>query len=244
MSISSDDHILAAADELQGAIKVWDIRTGQLKYSIPSPFGVRALAISPNNQTLAVGVDGGNSPEEVSGKASHPKDHLKLIDLNTRRTLQSIPDQAGNTYGSDPLNNSIVFSPDGDLVARSGQKGVQLYKVLTGRPAISLSDRQSPAARNAQPLGFLSEGKILSVLQTAPLEPSPSIQIRPPGTPAEPAHIQFWDIKKGKLNAQRSLTLSNKESRRDIYVSRAIHATTSDGSEALLPVIKSRYKAE
>jgi WD40 repeat protein len=117
MAFSPDDTLLATADH-DGAVKVWNLRTGDQCYSYTTdPSWTISLAISPDGKTLATFVR--------SGK-------LSLRDLSTGRLLRTLDNE------SEP--SALAFSPDGTTLALSGQDaGVSLWNYRTGQRLRAIS---------------------------------------------------------------------------------------------------------
>ncbi len=114
VAFSPNGQTLATGDE-GGNIILWDIQNGQPQYILShSPDNeVRSVAFSPNGQVLA-------SVASVAG----PEVTIILWDLSSATPKESEPI---GTFGW----GNLVFSPDGQTVAFSGDDGIQLFDVAT-----------------------------------------------------------------------------------------------------------------
>lgn len=96
----------------EGALKVWDPRTGRETIKLAGhSFAVFAVAYSPNGQIIASG--------------SHDRT-VKLWDANTGNELRTLTGHSGRV-------GAISFSPDGEkVVTASDDKTLRLWDVKTG----------------------------------------------------------------------------------------------------------------
>lgn len=117
LTVSPNGEILASAS-LDGTIKLWQLKTGQLLQTL-SAGRMTTLAFSPNGRFIASGsrtrlwLDG-----QVAGGSG-----VQLWDVKTGLLLQKI--------GSGSVN-AIAFSPDSKLLAM-GSGNTQLWNLNTGR---------------------------------------------------------------------------------------------------------------
>ncbi len=125
----------------EASVSVWEFATGRLLRQFPGHYGEnRAVALSPEGKTLAVGQD----------KVIH------LRDLGSGREVRRLNSPVGGTEG-------LAFSPDGKLLA-SGHGGseVLLWDVASGTVQARL-----PARHNRSTLlAFSPDGKLLATSDT------------------------------------------------------------------------------
>jgi RNA polymerase sigma factor (sigma-70 family) len=117
---------------------VWDLATGRLRYQLPGHWGDnRAVAISPDGKTLAVGMD----------------NVITLHDLASGRELRKSTSPIGETSG-------LAFAPDGKTLASGHTKGeaVLLWDVARGEVRARLAATEN----NSRLLAFSPDGKLLA----------------------------------------------------------------------------------
>ena len=117
--------LLAAASQTSSGsfVKVWNLKTGALRFVLPSRSGpAEALAFSPDGTALALAGTSGS---------------LTLWDLTGRRVPRVLPGGAGPLY-------AVAFSPDGATVAAASDGG----SVLLWRPNTSPRARVLPVDHN------------------------------------------------------------------------------------------------
>jgi WD40 repeat protein len=126
VSFSPDGSMLAVGS-WDGTIWIWETATflqsswgrGQELYYYNQPFGVNTVAFSPDGKTLAFGI-------------SAIKEPLRLLDITVlgEGGEPGMRSFEGHTEGV----KSIVFSPDGTIVATSSfDNTVRLWELATGR---------------------------------------------------------------------------------------------------------------
>ena len=115
VAISPKAQLLASAS-LDGTIKLWDLQTGHLQYTIDAG-RVTSLKFSPNGKLLA---SGSRLSRWADGKIS-PKG-VQLWQVATGQ----LHDRLGNE-----LVKAIAFSPNGQLLA-TGNQNTKIWKLATG----------------------------------------------------------------------------------------------------------------
>ena len=108
-----------------GRVRLWDVRTGALKYTLTEPENyVNSVAFSPNGKILASGNGDGT---------------IKLWDVNTGLIKHILTEHTGGV-------GSVSFSPDGrTLASGSGDKTIRLWKLPDTRVRITPDPVVSPA---------------------------------------------------------------------------------------------------
>jgi WD40 repeat protein len=147
--VSSDGQHLVSAGSADDRIKVWDLRTGQLRRTLTSHPRLTSLALSPNNQFLAGGGDNdivkvwsfanGRELCTLSGHqvVFHPDsrtlacagkaDEIVLCDVVSRQEIRTLNSGHGAV-------NAMVFNPAGDRLASGCQDGtLQLWDPGAGQ---------------------------------------------------------------------------------------------------------------
>lgn len=109
LAISDDGNLLAVGSnpmtETENAIRLWDLRSGRLRGVFKGHAeGVRWLAFSPDNETLA---------------SASSDSTLRFWDLRTQQELLSVQRLA------DPIGD-ILFSPDGNWLVGKTASGLRL----------------------------------------------------------------------------------------------------------------------
>jgi WD40 repeat protein len=134
-----------------GEIKVWDRATGQVKATLRGHRSrVRSVAFSPDGKLLA---SGGEAEDHGLAKA---RGEIKLWDAATGKLKAVIKSLTG------PVE-SMVFSPDGKLLASGGGEmhkpgEVKLWNVATGKLKSSLEGHTN----RVYSVSFSGDGKLLA----------------------------------------------------------------------------------
>ena len=118
-----------------GELAWWDLGNGKKTRELEIPVGQRALALSPDGLTAAIGLDRG----------------IRLIDVRTRAVRE-----ANGTLASDPT--WLLFSPDGKRVVSTSRDGtVTVWDVVAMTPLETLRGH----SRAVQQPVFSKDGRTL-----------------------------------------------------------------------------------
>jgi hypothetical protein len=152
VTVSGQDHhqvYSAAGRPYQNTIKVWNITSGSLEYTITLQdyYGVvHALTITPDGHSLIALYEGGNIAQISSWTLATGQINKPLeISLNERDNV--------------PYNHiyKAVFSPDTSLVAIGHDKYISIYSTATG--ALISSGQHT---HDVQDLAFSPDGALLA----------------------------------------------------------------------------------
>jgi WD40 repeat protein len=174
MSFTRDGGILAFSDD-DGRVRLWDVRTGQLRTVSPERRGeVAALAFNPDGRTLAsagwIGADA-----ESTG-------FIELWDVATRPKKTQLHGHSKGVF-------AVSFSPDGRLLASaSADETSKLWDVTTVRELATLRGHQG----FIYGVRFSPDGKCLATGSGARF--SPDGKLLPGASPD--GTIKLWDTSK------------------------------------------------
>jgi WD40 repeat protein len=204
---------------LDKTVKIWQISTGKCIATLEGhSTGIKAVAFSPNGETLASGGHGLRGPIKLwdvsKGKSTASLEGgessvLALAFSPDGKTLASghaltiklwdvtTGDQRSSLEGHEAQINSVAFSPDGKLLASGSATNFGLKE--KGRPVIKLWDLSTD--KNVTSL----EGHTSWVMCVAF---SPSGKVLASGSADDTVHggegvatIKLWDVSSGKNTA-------------------------------------------
>jgi hypothetical protein len=142
LSFAPDGKVLAGGGP-EPALVVWDLDRRQERHRVPSPFGLRSLAYSPDARWLA-------GTSEAGGKSATIQVWYALTGLEHRR----FPVGGGSAH-------SLAVAPDGSLLAAgTGERGVVLWNIVTGKELACL--KTSPRKERAEMVAFSPDGRWLA----------------------------------------------------------------------------------
>ena len=99
---------------LYSGIHVWDVRTGELLYTLDEYSSITFIAFSPDGHTFA----------SVSSRLT-----VHVWDTRTREILHTL-----TGHGSSSAVRALSFSSDGNMLATGGDDTIRLWDVRTGAP--------------------------------------------------------------------------------------------------------------
>jgi WD40 repeat protein len=142
LSFSPDGKTLLSWDS---SVRFWDAATGRevRRLVIRGRRSLSAFALSPDNKTLAFATAGGP---------------LLLLDAATGATLRRL--EVG-PRDRNPFRHEVAFAPDGQTLAFSDGKTIQLWDPKTGER----TDRLTPPRKDSRgrvPLAFSADGESLN----------------------------------------------------------------------------------
>lgn len=119
VTLSPDLRLLAASGP-EKVIKVWDLKSGEMRHRMPAlSVAPGELAISPDGKMLASNAEAENT--------------VRLWDLATAKQKLTLPDGLGNS--------SLLFSPDGSLlVGANSDTTVRVWHTGTGKPVAVIDE--------------------------------------------------------------------------------------------------------
>lgn len=146
LAFSPNGRLLASGGP-DGAIRIWDVNTGQPARIIDLPRGISALAFSPDGRALVIGQAAPTSIQ-VAGAP-----HLIFWNVESNEKVQSV--RVESNYVID-----ATFSPDGGLLAVAGQMPaeVTMFNTKTWQVVRSLKNPQVSADK----ISFSSNGRLFA----------------------------------------------------------------------------------
>jgi len=136
---------LAASGGADGAVKLWDMSTGQERATlVRNQAGIWSLAFAPDGKTLAWG-DGAGT--------------ITLWDLSHGRQRTTIPAHTNRVC-------ALAFSPDSSLIAScSGNSSAKLWRADTGEsagPTLEYGNREPNSEPEINAIAFSPDGQTLA----------------------------------------------------------------------------------
>jgi len=140
VEFSPDGETLASGGG-SSTIKLWKVKTGEQIKALESKIGdVYSIAFSPDNESLA-----------YTGNASRT---VKLVNFRSGQEIRSFSPSGDQ----DVRNNSVVFSPDGEILAfGSSDKTIELWNVKSGKWLRTLTGHTEAV----ESVAFSKDGKTL-----------------------------------------------------------------------------------
>jgi len=149
---------------------------------IPAPEGItlegpqgdrhaaRLLFTMEEGEVLVVAVDlgEGNTLAVVAGTAPGEMAQFEASILEVAASVEYVPAWHSVWYGHEDWVNGVAFSPDGALLAASGQDGVvRVWELARGRQCFTINpQRYDPADEDGPPpvygLSWMPDGKLLA----------------------------------------------------------------------------------
>jgi len=116
----------SAKDSHSSKIRVWDLFTRQLRYTLNTRYPVWSVAISPDSQFLIASTTNDSSDKHlVPGDEGSNKGSIQIWNLRTGELLRTIPKSADD-------GKYIAISPDGQTLASSANETIKLWNLQTG----------------------------------------------------------------------------------------------------------------
>jgi WD40 repeat protein len=130
-----------------GEIKLWDLLTYKVLWSVKDPSGIKTVAFSPGSTTLATG--------DIDGT-------VRLRNVDRGDLIKILPDASGRSDVSAPAPvNAVAFAPDGQMVAAGNAAGVVKIVRVGTREMLEKFKRGSPQITLC--LAYSPDGKTLAV---------------------------------------------------------------------------------
>jgi RNA polymerase sigma-70 factor (ECF subfamily) len=149
VAFARDGITLASASD-DGHVRLWDLPTRSLKKSLPglSDSARKAatptsVAVAPDGQLVAIAGWG-----QLDQKTAPYLDEVRVLDVRSGQPRWSHMGQGGTPV-------SLAFSPDGEVLACAGWKGITLWNAQTGEPLHALM----PPRGSVYSIAFTPDGK-------------------------------------------------------------------------------------
>ncbi|HVF11179.1 MAG TPA: hypothetical protein VNA16_10270 [Abditibacteriaceae bacterium] len=131
-----------------GEMKLWDVASGKALRSLAwKDFYIRVVAFAPDNKTVALG--------GLKAKGEKAATVVELRDAPTGKLLKTLTQTEDRRYEI----SSLVFSPDGKLLASPMQAGGKLWSVATGKVLRALPHH---GGLLPEPVAFSPDSKVLA----------------------------------------------------------------------------------
>lgn len=142
LSVSPDGWLLGGvlSGKIANEIKVWGVSTGREVRSIPVDSEMNSIAFSPDNKYIATG-GGGSRPVRLWSIETSAECAQSFLDKND---------------AAPPAITTVVFSPDGKLLAAGNDRTAKIWNVADGSLVQSLSLPQMDALKN---ISFTADSK-------------------------------------------------------------------------------------
>jgi WD40 repeat protein len=153
--LSADGQILVASGD-GNTFTLWNVAKRIVIHTRAYQFQPSSLALSSNGRLLAASVFCNGGPCEYGQQ-------IILWDVATDTLINRPVSQAGGTIFD------LAFSPDGNTLAWSSEKGITLWNVITWKPigqTLSLTSEQIFGSGYYDHIAFSSNGKILVLYTT------------------------------------------------------------------------------
>lgn len=134
------------------SIKVWDVPTGRLLYTLPTRYPVWSVAISPDGKTLVSSTTNVSSDTQQSPRDnSSDRGNLQIWSLRTGNLLHTIPKSPDDGM-------YIAISPDGKMLASGANEAIKLWNLQTGELLHTLE----PQSSGVNSIVFSPDGQLLA----------------------------------------------------------------------------------
>ena len=141
LAFSPDGMLLASGSASpEHAIRLWNVEPQQQIGVLLGRTGwAHSIAFSPDGKTLASGGD-----------------YIRLWDVATQQQLLSLDSQGAGLYGQ-----TVSFSPDGEILAFLGERGIILWEILTQQQVGALKRRMGIGSE-LETFSFSPDGRWLA----------------------------------------------------------------------------------
>ena len=129
-------------------VRVWDLPTRKLRYTLDTRYPVWSVALSPDSQILITSTSNDNSDQQL---VSEDKGRIQFWHLRTGKLLRTIPKSADD-------GKYIAISPNGQTFASDANNKIKLWNLQTGQ-LIHILDAE---ASGVDSLVFSQDGETLA----------------------------------------------------------------------------------